>query len=246
MASPPITGPSNPNTPGTNQINVLNAVVPPEGPKALPLVLDFTSVASILVDLTITTAQGKISTVQMIWADNSTNAALLTIAVSPGTQQTIKVPPGAQGWFPVMATNRPKLTFSTTAGAGQITVILLNVPVAQGQWFPSGSNERNVALAPLATSITNGGTAVAVFAEVSGASVVPSDGAVIVNPWSASESLFVDIVNNAGTVAPGSNGTTVELKAGASFPVPANFKGTVTANAVTSGHTFSAYGVGHN
>lgn len=234
--------PSNQSQSGVNQINVLNAVVPPEGPKALPVVLDFTLLSSILIDLTTTTMQGKISTVQMIWADNTANSARLDITIQ-ATQQVIHVPPGIQGWFPVIATNRPKLVFATTAGI-VLTCILLNVPVAQGDWAPNGTNARSSALSPLATAVTNGGTAVSVFNETS-PNVVPSDGAVIVNPWSATESLFVDIVNTAGTTAPGTNGTTVELKAGASFAVPPNFKGNVTANAVTNGHTFTAYGVGH-
>lgn len=242
MASPPV-GQSLANTPGVNQTTILNALVPPEGPKSLAVQLDFTTVASIIVDLTITTAQGKISTVQMVFADNSANTAPLAIAVS-GTSQTIRVPAGAQGWFPVVATNRPKLTFSSPAGSPVITCLLLNVPVAQGYWFPFDTNARSSAKAPLVFAVTTGGTAVVVWNSTA-PNIVPSDGAVIINPKAATESLFVNIVNTAGTTAPGANGTTVELAAGDAFTVPPGFVGTVSVNAVTSGHTFTAYGVGH-
>ena len=242
MASPPTTGPSLTNLAGINQVTVLNAVVPPEGPKALPLVLDFTSLTSILVDLTSATAQAKISTVQMIFADNTANSALLTVTVS-GAGQVVRIPPGCQGWFPVVATNRPKLTFATVAGV-VLQAILLNVPVAQGIWFPSDTNAHSAPQSPLAFSVVTGGTAVSVFNSTS-PNTVPSDGAVIVNPWAATESLFVDIVNTPGTTAPGASGTTVELKAGASFAVPPGFHGNVQVNAVSSGHVFSAYGAGH-
>lgn len=94
-----------------------------------------------------------------------------------------------------------------------------------------------VPVAGLATEIVTGGTPVAVFVNTT------HDGAFITNPNAASESIFVDAVNNADTIAPGVNGTTIELVAGQSQEFPA-LTGTVTANAVTNGHTFTAVGFG--
>ena len=242
MAAPPFQSgvPSLANTPGVNQTNILNAVVPPEGPKSVAIVLDFTTVASILIDLTITTAQGKISTVQMVWVDNLVNDAPLTIQVQ-GTLQNIDVPAGCQGWFAVVATNRPKFVCLTSPGV-VLTTLWLNVPVAQGYWFPDG-NGATAGADPLAFTMAIGGTAQAVWSTTATTSV-PSGGAVIKNPVGASEPLYVDIVNAAQVAEPGTNGTTTELAAGQSFVVPPNFRGTVTVNATTTGHAYVAYGVG--
>lgn len=237
MAVAPV-GPSLANTPGVNQTSVLNALVPPEGPKSVAVPMDFTNTDTVIVDFTITTAQVKISTVQMIYADNFNNPARLDISVS-GTSQVIRIPAGRQGWFPVVATNRPKFACTTTPGV-IVTVLFLNVPVAQGEWNPDENNYVK-ASSPLTFSVATGGTAVVVW-HTTATTSVPTDGAVIINPKAATESLFVDIVNAAGTTAPGVNGTTVELAAGDAFVVPPNFDGTVSVNAVTNGHTFTAYG----
>ena len=244
MAVPPFQSgiPTLANTPGVNQTNILNAVVPPEGPKSAAVVLDFTSTDTVIVDFTITTAQGKISTIQMLWVDNSLNDAPLTVTVQ-GTSQNIDIPAGAQGWFPVVATNRPKFVCTTPPGP-VITSLWLNVPVAQGYWFPNG-NGATGSVASLNFSVTTGGTAVDAYATVPGVSMVPSGGAVIKNPDAATEPLFVDIVNPAQLAEPGTLGTTVELAAGQSFVVPPNFMGNVSVNATTSGHAFVAYGVGN-
>jgi hypothetical protein len=232
--------PSLANTPGVNQTNILNAVVPPEGPKSAPVVLDFTNTNSVTVDFTITTSQGKLSTVQMIYVDNSLNDAPVNFNVQ-GTSQNVTVPAGAQGWFPIVATNRPKFV-CTTDGHLVITTLFLNVPVAQGYWFPAGNGDTG-ASQPLIASVTTGGTAVSPFNSIA-PNRMPSGGAVIKNPTAASEALFVDIVNVAQTAEPGTNGTTVSLAAGQSFVVPPNFTGTVSVNAVSSAHVFVAYGVG--
>ena len=57
----------------------------------------------------------------------------------------------------------------------------------------------------------------------------------IQNPWSASESLFV---NDAGASASSSDGKSLELKAGAiyaPYPVPSN---AISVFAATTGHAF--------
>ena len=230
-------GPSLGNNP-VNQVSVLNGLVPPEGPKSLAEILDFSTASSVLIDLTITTQQVLISTVQAIFADNSANPAELSITCS-GTQQSIDVPAGAQGWFSLVATNRPKLTFQTQPGL-RVPVILLNVPVSQSWWYPNGQGGSSGS-GPAFTTVATGGTAVTIWS----GSTVPSGGAVIRNPYNATESLYVDIVNAAQvSQSGGTNGTSVELQAGDSFTVPPGFLGSVSVNAATNGHAFVAYGVG--
>jgi hypothetical protein len=230
-------GPSLGNNP-VGQVSVLNALVPPEGPKSLAQSLNFTLTDTVVVDLTITTAQGLLSTVQAVYADNSANTSELEITTS-GTQQKLDVPAGAQGWFSLVATNRPKISFKTPAGI-IVPVLLLNVPVSQSFWFPNGQGMSS-GFGPAFKTVAVGGTPVTLWA----AGSVPSQGAVIMNPYNASESLYVDIVNAAQvSQTGGTNGTSVELQAGDAFTVPPGFQGNVTVNATTNAHAFVAYGVG--
>lgn len=221
------------NAPGTNSTTTLNALVPPEGPKSIYIAIDFTVASTAQIDFTLATMGAKITAIQSLWFDNSNNSESVEIDVQ-GTGQVITVPAGAQGTFPVIAANRPKFVLSSP-GNVIVKTCWLNVPLPSNLWFPLASDPVEGA-APLATVVAVGGVAVSAF---SGADL--AFGA-IVNPFNASESLFVNIVNTAGTTAPGGNGTTVELVPGQAFPLPANFGGVVSVNAVTNGHTFTAYG----
>jgi hypothetical protein len=91
------------------------------------------------------------------------------------------------------------------------------------------------AAAPATFTVVVAGTAVNAFPA---GSIV--NGAIIVNPSNAGESLWVDLVNTAQTASPGTNGTTFEIPAGSKFTVPGSMVGAVSVNAVTAGHTFAA------
>jgi hypothetical protein len=225
------TAPGQPGQP--QQTAVLNALVPPEGPRVVAVACDFSQFQSFNIDFTLAMAQARITAVQTISLDNSANSDPVTIKVD-GTAQSITAPARSQGVYAVISTNRPKFLV-TSAGSVPLTLLFLNVPLPTDVWFSGGAT--GVGAAALATRIAAGGTAVAVF------NPPPDGGGTIVNPFNASESLFVDIVNTAQTTAPGTQGTTVELVPGQAFSVPANFGGVVSANAITTGHTFSAYGI---
>lgn len=222
------------NAPGVNQTTVLNALVPPEGPKSTAVYLDFTTVDQIDVDFTLATSQALITTIQAIVLDNSANDASVNFQVS-GTLQSITAPARSMGVYVVVATNRPKFLV-TCEGAVTLTPLFLNVPLPTNVWFPGDTDES--AAAGLAHTIAVGGTAVTVFNPPGGG------GGRIINPFDATESLFLDIVNAPGTTAPGASGTTFELVAGQQFDIPAGFGGIVRANAVTNGHAFTAYSWG--
>lgn len=89
----------------------------------------------------------------------------------------------------------------------------------------------STAHAGASTTIVAGGTSQVAIA----AGVIIQQG-IIKNPNAATESLFVDLVNVAGTTD-GSFGTTFELKAGDKFIIPP-VTGAVNVNAVTTGHAF--------
>lgn len=226
------------NLDGSNQIATLNALVPPEGPKAIYTSLDFTTLNTNIVDFTLAVSQGKITAIQSIWVDNSSNPQPLQITVQ-GTQQVITCPAGAQGTFPVIAANRPKFT-CVTNGTLVVNIIWLNVPIPANLWYPN-QGSASVASAAVAHSIATGGTAQFVWT----AGHAPSGGALIKNPTAAAaaEVLYIDIVNAAQTAEPGTNGTTVALAAGDDFVIPPNFGGAVSVNALTTNHAFVAYGI---
>jgi hypothetical protein len=251
----------------TQQTQVYNAVIPKEGPKSVSVPLNFALNASFLLDFTLAYLQTTMTVVQAVWVDNSLNASEVTISVD-NTGQSIKVPPNAQGTFPVIAAIRPRIT---VASAGNVVVptLWLNVPLPLAVWYPAGggSISGTVDIGNVVTitgtvdipgTVTVTGTvaveapsgapaAGSAFAIVTGGTPVavftPNsilNAGYIVNPLAATESLFVDAVNPPGVAAPGANGTTVELQAGDQWEIGPN-TGTVMANAVTAAHAFSAY-----
>jgi hypothetical protein len=213
----------------TSQIQLLNGQVPREGPRAVPLQLDFTATTTAEVDFTLGSAQSRISGVQAVWIDNTENSDDLVI-VAQVTGQRLVIPANSQGSFPVIGAIPPKFALSTGGGV-IIESLWLNVPIPANEWQASVSA---VPSAPTNTAVATGGTAVPVFA------TMPVNGGYVTNPYSAAESLFIDPINNADTVAPGAHGTTSELTAGQSYFVAPGTSGSLSANAVTNGHTFTA------
>lgn len=118
-----------------NYQNPHNQEVPDEGPKALPLLLDFSgTVTEYDLDLTNQQQQGYITMIQTIYIDLSrSGAADLTITIN-GSQQVIKAKAGTQGYYSVLVPNPPKLTFASSASSAVVPVYLINVPVAGVVW----------------------------------------------------------------------------------------------------------------
>lgn len=115
-------------------IPVYNAQVPVEGPFALILSLDFSANASYSLDLEQITAQGgNISMIQSLFIDSTGLTGNLTTLVG-GVVQTIIVKQNTQGYYPVACPNPPRFVFTNSGGAGIAKVILLNIPIAPGQW----------------------------------------------------------------------------------------------------------------
>lgn len=223
---------------GAQQSAIFNSLTPPEGPKAVTLPLDFSIAASFLIDCTLAYDRTVLTVVQTLWCDNSANTAE-TVFVVAGSQQKIIVPAGAQGSFPVITPIRTKITASTTTTA-LVTVTILNVPLPSAVWTVGPLaivtpvetlTQPGTAKAGASVTIATGGTSQVAIA----AGVITQQG-VIKNPNSATESLFVDMVNAAGTTD-GASGTTFELKAGDKFIVPP-VTGAVNVNAATTGHAF--------
>jgi hypothetical protein len=112
------------------------ALVPQEGPVAIPLILDFTTAAfaEYDLDMLLPLEQSRISMVQTIYVDLSGSPTDgLTIIVN-GTNQQINAAPNTQGYYAVMAPNPPKFRFIGTPSTVRIPILLINVPIPGVVW----------------------------------------------------------------------------------------------------------------
>jgi len=113
---------------------VSNVIVPKNGPKAVPVTLDFSNDGEIDINCEMVISQGKIEYIQTLYIDNADNANPVTFVCSV-TRQRVIVKARAQGYFPLLAPNPPVITVSTTQTANLIvSVFLLNVPVQAMNW----------------------------------------------------------------------------------------------------------------
>lgn len=112
-----------------------NQLKPPdsEGPKAIPIQMDFSQAASFNLDLSTVSDSGRFTLLQGIFVDNSLNASAVTVGVVDQIGQNIVCPAAAQGYFPILCTMPIKLMFSS-AGNVVVKVDLLNFPVAVAVW----------------------------------------------------------------------------------------------------------------
>jgi hypothetical protein len=101
--------------------------MPSEGPKCVPIALDFTTITELRLDYQNMQARNFLSMVQTLWVDNFASAVVMTITV-PATSQVLKIPAGVQGYFPVLVPNPVKIIFQST-GAVALQVTLCNFPV---------------------------------------------------------------------------------------------------------------------
>lgn len=115
-----------------SDLQVANQEIPTEGPRAIPLLLDFSVLASYLIDLLSQQQQTRISMVQTVYIDLKDFDQALTVKVE-GIGQVIKAKGRTQGYYPILGTAPTKLTIASTA-AGIVPVTLLNVPIAGSVW----------------------------------------------------------------------------------------------------------------
>lgn len=110
-----------------------NSSVPDEGPKIVPLDLDFTTNDSYFLDTELIQSQARlISMLQSIYVDLATSTVDLTMVVE-GTRQRFIFKAGTQGYYTVLAPNPLRITF-TCAGGPALRVHLINVAIAGATW----------------------------------------------------------------------------------------------------------------
>lgn len=112
------------------QIN--NQRVPNEGPKVIPVTLDFTAADAIAIDLTQFTQSAKIQMIQTVFLDTSGTDTPLSLVFSGGAPITIKG--RMQGYFPATCPNPPKMVFACPGSGVIMTAYLYNIAIAGAVW----------------------------------------------------------------------------------------------------------------
>lgn len=112
--------------------SVNGQMVPDEGPRGVPLNLDYTDGSTdITLDIQNVVARKLITMVQAIFIDNAENPSQFQVSVN-GLPK-IKIAPGWQGYIQLLAPNPAQFTFSTNGGI-LLNVVLLNFPVSNCIW----------------------------------------------------------------------------------------------------------------
>ena len=134
-----------------------NQLVPSEGPKMLgPVILDWSTTLSYLVDLYVTMSQQKMSIIQTLYIDNSNNANPATVTTGIAGQ-AITCPAGVQGYFPALVpSQQAKFTIATSGMAGSTTIYFLNMPLPAMIWGNSTGGTQNVSDTILDALVQNG------------------------------------------------------------------------------------------
>lgn len=113
-----------------------NMILPPEGPKAFPMTLDFTATGEQVTDFGPYIGEGnQVSFIQSFYYDNSQNDNNL-IVTSQNVNQRIILPPRSCGYMMMfISANNGHLTWTTTqAGNLTVQIIVSNIPTAPYIW----------------------------------------------------------------------------------------------------------------
>lgn len=129
--------PSSPVTENLGVYPTTSYCAPPEGPRTIPLSLNFSQFDTWLLDLVLIRQQAKLTRCQGLFIDNSANTQALTIHTDLANQQVI-VPAGWQGYSNILCNDTPNLKFSS-AGGSNATVHLTNFRVSDFLWPVNGA-----------------------------------------------------------------------------------------------------------
>lgn len=114
-------------------LQVAGLLAAPEGPKAVPVLLDFSQTNQYNVDLSNYMARTFITMVQALYLDNSGNNAPLIVNIGNGGQ-LIQIAPNRQGYFMILCPNPVNYLSFSSQGGVIVNAYLLNFPVATHDW----------------------------------------------------------------------------------------------------------------
>jgi hypothetical protein len=114
---------------------IANNLRPDGGPKAIPIILDFTgpTTTEYVFDYQNLQQRGFFGMCQALYIDCSQSANDLEVTVG-GTGQTIIAKAGTQGYYPVLCANPLKLVFDSLVNGALIPVFVLNMAISGQVW----------------------------------------------------------------------------------------------------------------
>lgn len=194
---------------------VFNGYAPKEGPKALPVDFDFTTLGTFAFDLMLENSEGVIQFVQSVYVDNSDNPGALTMRFAQ-TGQRLVIPANSQGQYPVICPDQTQVVMSCPVSAlAKGRAIFMNVPMPYTQWGPQTINaNQNVIVSPSSKSTTQNGSGVIASANTSQLVFSQNNnrlGLFIENPSVSTGVLYVEF----GT--PATTGSSIQLLPGQSY-----------------------------
>lgn len=242
----------------SNALNIGNASIPKEGPKAIPYNFNFQLANSYLIDINFLYQNKIISVVQVFYCDNSANTAPVSVLVQQ-TNQLVKVPPGAEGYFAVLCPSGGTMTVSS-GGAASVPFYLINVPIDTNVWYPAQTAQafafdgagnlkiNDQTLAPLIQTIgaspgldvnvISGGSSGPPKSTNIGAALITANGSTNVVPFPGGAKIInvtgIDISMVAGSTCAAAQTANFSLK----FPFSSNqliWGGTITVPAAGAG-----------
>lgn len=113
-----------------------NQEVPSEGPKAVPMIFNFTTEDEWDVDLTNFQQQARITMIQSMFIDASAATDDTTI-VFPISGQKIIAKAATQGYYSVLCANPPRFNVLNSSGSDIVNIFALNVPISGVVWDAS-------------------------------------------------------------------------------------------------------------
>lgn len=112
--------------------NVQNLHIACEGPKSIPISLDFSLGTVFTLLLQNFQSVRQFSGVQGVFIDNSQSSSPFSMTTNTG--QVITIGPNRQGFFSVIEANPASFSFAST-GSVPVFVALLNFPVTPHDWI---------------------------------------------------------------------------------------------------------------
>lgn len=112
---------------------------PAEGPKAIPVLLDFSAQDGYLLDFSNQQSRDFISSAQTLFIDNTGIGSDTMTVTMEGTGQVLTILANTQGYYPILCGTIIRITFESASASNVVKVFVLNIPVAPAQWRTSSN-----------------------------------------------------------------------------------------------------------
>lgn len=113
---------------------LFNQTMPKQGPRTVPVTIDWSLGISQKLDLLEVQQRRFIDYCQSVFIDNKSSDYWVEIEMGT-TGQTVRIPARSQAYLPILLPNPPRLTFNTETGNTGTTILqLLNFPINSMIW----------------------------------------------------------------------------------------------------------------